>query len=75
MTFLTDRIPSRDLKKHVVEYYLDLLRAIQVPIKTTQMKLDVPPQDVQWTSDAWLKGHKIDPAKPWIAVLPGGGAN
>ena len=38
------------------------------------MKLDVPSQDIQWAKE-WLKRHKIDPAKPLIAVLPGGGAS
>jgi lipopolysaccharide heptosyltransferase II len=73
--FLTDRVPLVGYEeKHVVEYYLDLLRAIQIPIKTTQIKLDVPDRDIQWAKE-WLNKHKIDPAKPLIAVLPGGGAS
>ena len=38
------------------------------------MTLDVPFQDIQWAEE-WLAEHKIDPAKPLIAVLPGGGAS
>jgi lipopolysaccharide heptosyltransferase II len=73
--FLTDRVPlSGYEEKHVVEYYLGLLRAAQVPIKTRQIKLDVPDRDIQWAKE-WLNRHNIDHAKPLIAVLPGGGAS
>ena len=73
--FLTHRVPLLGYEeKHVVEYYLDLLRAAQVPVKTTQIKLGVPDRDIQWAKE-WLDSHKIDPAKPLIAVLPGGGAS
>ncbi len=73
--FLTDRVPLLGLEeKHVVEYYLDLLRLIQIPVKTKQMKLNVPSKDIQWAQE-WINSHKIDPAKPLIAVLPGGGAS
>ena len=73
--FLTHRVPLVGYEeKHVVEYYLDLLRIVQIPVKTTQIKLDVPPRDIQWAKE-WLESHNIDPAKPLIAVLPGGGAS
>jgi lipopolysaccharide heptosyltransferase II len=73
--YLTDRIPLSGFEdKHVVEYYLDLLRRVDVPIATRQMKLDIPPEDIRWAAE-WLKGQKIDPARPLIAVLPGGGAS
>lgn len=73
--FLTDRVPLAGYEdKHVIEYYLDLLRLVQIPVVTKQMKLDVPSQDIQWAQE-WLNSHKIDPARPLIAVLPGGGAS
>ena len=73
--FLTDRLPMVGYEeKHVVEYYLDLLRVIEIPVRPAPIKLDVPPQDIQWAKE-WLKRHNIDPAKPLIAVLPGGGAS
>ena len=73
--FLTDRVPMSGYEeKHVVEYYLDLLRLVQIPVVTKQMKLDVPSKDIQWAQE-WLNRHSIDPAKPLIAVLPGGGAS
>ncbi len=73
--FLTHRVPMSGYEeKHVVEYYLDLLRLVEIPVKTNPMKLDVPPKDIQWAQE-WLSGHKIDGSKPLIAVLPGGGAS
>ena len=73
--FLTHRIPLVGFEeKHVVEYYLDLLRFVQIPVNTKQMKLDVPSKDIQWAQE-WIKGQRIDTAKPLIAVLPGGGAS
>jgi len=73
--FLTDRVPLLGFEeKHVVEYYLDLLRLMEIPVVTKQMKLDAPSKDIQWAQE-WLNRHKVDPAKPLIAVLPGGGAS
>jgi len=73
--FLTDRIPLLGFEeKHIIEYYLDLLRLIGIPVKIKQMRIDVPSQEIQWANE-WIKGHEIDPAKPMIAVLPGGGAS
>ncbi len=73
--FLTDRVPVLGFEdKHVVEYYLDLLRLLGIPVKPMTMKLDVPSQEIQW-AEGWINGHNIDSKKPLIAVLPGGGAS
>ena len=73
--FLTDRVVLSGFEdKHIVEYYLDLLRLVGVPVKTKEMKLDVPSQDIQWAKD-WLLSHKVNTARPLLAVLPGGGAS
>ena len=73
--FLTDRLPMLGYEeKHVIEYYLDLLRLVQIPVKSTPMKMDVPSKDIQWAQQ-WLKAHEVDPARPLLAVLPGGGAS
>ena len=72
--FLTDKIPLKGYEdKHVIEYYLDLLRPVQVPIVERPMTLNVPSQDIQW-AQGWIAQQGIDPAKPLIAVVPGGGA-
>ncbi len=73
--FLTDRVFLLGFEeKHIIEYYLDLLRLVQIPVVVKKMKLDVPSQDIQWAQE-WLKRHKIGLNKPLIAVLPGGGAS
>jgi len=74
--FLTHRIPLLGFEdKHMIEYNLDLLRLMEIPVSTKQMKLNVPSQEITW-AQAWLNEHKIDPAdRPLIAVLPGGGAS
>ncbi len=73
--FLTDKIPFTGYEdKHIIEYNLDLLRHLQIPVSTRQMTFNIPSRDIQWAKE-WLTDHKIDPAKPLIAVLPGGGAS
>jgi len=73
--FLTDKVSVTGFEeKHVVEYYLDLLRSIEIPVVAKQLELNVPLQEIQWAQE-WIKGHKISPAKPLIALLPGGGAS
>ena len=72
---LTDRLPLQGYEgKHVVEYYLDLLGLIGIPVKSRDLKFDLPPQECGWAQE-WLERHKIDRAKPLIAVFPGGGAS
>jgi lipopolysaccharide heptosyltransferase II len=73
--FLTHRLPLGGFEgKHVVEYDLDLLRLLDIPVITKPLKLDVPPEAVQWAAQ-WLKSHQVDFKKPLIAVVPGGGAS
>jgi len=73
--FLTHRVPLMGYEdKHVIEYYLDLLRLVQIPVKTKEMTFPVPGKDIQW-AQAWLERHNIDSSRPLIAVLPGGGAS
>lgn len=73
--FLTDRIVLSSFEeKHMIEYYLDLLRLVHIPVKIKEMALEVPSQDIQWAGE-WISRHGIGPAKPLFAVLPGGGAS
>ncbi len=73
--FLTHRMPlSGYEEKHVVEYYLDLLRLMDIPVRTLSLRMDIPSQDIQWAQH-WLKGHNVNVTKPLIAVIPGGGAS
>ena len=73
--FLTDKIPFIGYEdKHIIEYNLDLLRHIKVPIVSHQMTFKIPPKDVQW-AEAWLALQKIPLGKSLIAVVAGGGAS
>ncbi len=71
--FLTDKIPMKGYEgKHVIEYYLELLGPAQVPVVDKNMALIVTPKDIQWAKD-WIAKQGINPAKPVIGVVPGGG--
>lgn len=73
--FLTDKVPFFGFEgKHTIEYNLDLLRHIQIPVTVNQMTFSISAEYKQWAHD-WLVQNKIDPSKPLIAVLPGGGAS
>lgn len=73
--FLTDKISIKGFEgKHVIEHYLELLGLVNVPVKSREMKLDIPKDEMQWAEN-WIKEYKIDRSKPLIAVMPGGGAS
>ena len=73
--FLTDKIELLGFEgKHVVDFFLDLLTFIDVPIIDNHLFLTVPAKDIQWAKD-WLKKHEVDGRKPLVAVFPGGGAS
>jgi lipopolysaccharide heptosyltransferase II len=73
--FLTDRIPFKGYDdKHIIEYNLDLLRYLQISVQTNQMVFNVPAQDLQWAKK-WILENNIDPSRPLIAVVAGGGAS
>jgi lipopolysaccharide heptosyltransferase II len=60
--------------KHVVDFFLDLLKFMDVPVMERHLTLAVPSQDIQWAKD-WLSRHQVDPRKPLVAVFPAGGAS
>jgi heptosyltransferase II len=73
--FLTDKIVLIGFEgKHVVDFFLDLLKFVDVPVVDQHLSLDVPDRDIQWARD-WLIKNKIDARKPLVAVFPGGGAS
>ena len=73
--FLTDPVAlSGYEERHVIEYYLDLLRQVGIPITVKAMRLDVPLNDIEWAK-GWLKRHHLPSGKQLIALLPGGGAS
>jgi len=73
--FLTDKIELIGFEgKHVVDFFLDLLKFVDVPLVDPHLTLDIPHQDIQWAKD-WLVKNKVDAHKPLVAVFPGGGAS
>lgn len=73
--FLTKKIPLEGYeKKHVVEYYLDLLVALGFPIKHRQLEIFMNAEDQHQVRQAFEKnGFKA--SDRLIAVFPGGGAS
>src|SRR5207248_2863335 len=73
--FLTDKVFLKGYEgRHVVEYYLDLLTKLDIPVLERSLEIFIDPVHKQWAQD-WLKGQNIDSTKPLIAVIPGGGAS
>ncbi len=73
--FLTDRLPLAGYEeRHAVDYYMDLLRLVDLPVQQRPLKLEVPSAEAKWAGQ-WIKDHGIDAAKPLIALVPGGGAS
>ena len=73
--FLTDKIQLEGYEaKHVVEYYLDLLAKLDVPVRNRSLELCIDQQHQQWAQD-WIKLKGIPSHRPTIAVIAGGGAS
>ena len=74
--FLTHRVPLSGFEdKHVVEYYLDLLRLVEDTGQDQADEIGCCPPRISNGPKDWLIRHQMNPAKPLIAVLPGGGAS
>ncbi|MBI3601330.1 MAG: lipopolysaccharide heptosyltransferase II [Candidatus Omnitrophica bacterium] len=72
---LTDKIRLEGYEaKHVVEYYLDLLTKLDVPVQDRSLEFLIDQQHQQWAKD-WIKTKGISSNQPIIALIPGGGAS
>lgn len=60
--------------KHVIDFYLDLLGKIEIPIKEKSIKLFIKAEDQAWAED-FLKAEGVMPGDKLIALVPGGGAS
>ena len=60
--------------KHVVEYYNDLLKLIEIEPKYPGLELYLKDEDRQYAENIF-KEHHIDKSAPVIAIAPGGGAS
>ena len=72
--FLTHKIDLKGYEeRHVVEYYLDLLRVLDVPITSRELKLSLSDEDKAWT-ERFLKDKGLNCNLPLIGLVPGVGA-
>ncbi len=72
--FLTHKLPLEGFEgRHVVEYYLDLLRFLEVPVSAGEMRLAPDERSLDWASN-YLK-DKGAGSGPRVAIVPGGGAS
>lgn len=58
--------------KHVVEYYLDILKDLNLKIHTGQLEIGIASKDEQWAND-FLKEGGFTGKKPLVGILPGAG--
>jgi len=74
--FLTYRINIDGYKdKHVVEYYIGLLKSLNIKIELSlPLELYVSKEDQAW-ADNFLKQHNLEEADKLIGIIPGGGAS
>ncbi len=73
--FLTDKIVLEGYEaRHVVDYYLNLLKKLDLPTTSQSLEIYIGQDSHQWAQE-WIKLKGIDLQKPLIAVIPGGGAS
>lgn len=73
--FLTDKIDINGYEdKHVVEYYLDLLKFLNISPQDKRMVLSIPEQNTQMANDLF-KNLGIDNKDLAVGIAPGAGAS
>lgn len=60
--------------RHVASYHLDLLKILDIIPQEVSMRFTVPQADQDWL-DLWLNQTAIDATRPWVTLVPGGGAS
>ncbi|HOW35786.1 MAG TPA: glycosyltransferase family 9 protein [Candidatus Omnitrophota bacterium] len=61
-------------RKHVVEYYLELLARLGVPADQNRIELFSSRDDCAW-AEQFFSDHKISPKDFPVCIIPGGGAS
>ena len=73
--FLNRKIPLKGYEgRHVVDYYCDLLRFLNIPPENKKLSLYLPAETQAWAK-SWLQEKGFLSGKGPIAVVPGGGAS
>lgn len=71
--FLTKKIPIDGYTtKHVAEYYLDLLRSIDVPIRYRKLELFLDENEKKWLRE-YFQERGVRPEEKYICMAPCGG--
>ncbi|MDD5634223.1 MAG: glycosyltransferase family 9 protein [Candidatus Omnitrophica bacterium] len=71
--FLNYKVPLKSFKgRHVIEWYLELLRKMEIPVVEKRMRLVLKPGELEWAS-GYLKDKNVQ--NNVVAVVPGGGAS
>ena len=60
--------------KHVVDYYLDLLQVMNVPVRHKKLELFIDAAHQNW-ADEFLKNNHLNAGDLIIGLVPGGGAS
>ncbi len=60
--------------KHVIEYYLDLLRGLGLTISSKEIDITLDEEDIAWVNNFW-KDNLLNVKKTVIGIVPGGGAS
>ncbi|MDP8299917.1 MAG: glycosyltransferase family 9 protein [Candidatus Tantalella remota] len=72
--FLTEKISLEGFEeRHVIEYYLDLLALIGVPVSEREMQIVPEEPSLEWAR-SYLEG-KVDSPERIVVMIPGGGAS
>ncbi|MFH0839003.1 MAG: glycosyltransferase family 9 protein [Candidatus Omnitrophota bacterium] len=73
--FLTTVVPLEGFHgRHIVEFYLDLIRALDIPIGNARNLYFYIPEEVEIWGEAFLKRHDINnDTDTLIGIAPGGG--
>lgn len=61
-------------RKHVIEFYLELLEKIGIRVQERVMSLSVRSEDKKWAED-FLRTNNVGAGEKLVALIPGGGAS
>lgn len=74
--FLNQKFPLKGYEdKHVVEYYLSLLKSIGIPVDTKDIELSVDQADMDWADQFFSENIGQSNGGLTIGLVPGGGAS
>ncbi len=71
--FLTKKVPLKGFEgRHIVEFYLDLLRKLEIPVTDNNLHMHITDGQLRWAED-FLAKNKIKDSGIVVGIIPGGG--